>query len=45
MVKKKNSDCFYLNKKNHTLQSNLICDDVLPGKRLAFKNALYKLKN
>jgi hypothetical protein len=41
-----NSDRFYLNKKNyHILQPNLICVDVLPGKRLAFKNALYKLKN
>ena len=41
-----NSDRFYLNiKKNHILQPNLISDDVLPGKRLAFKNALYKLKN
>ena len=40
-----NSDHYYLNQLSHIWQLYLICDCVLPRKRLAFKNAMYKLKN
>ena len=40
-----NSDCFYIRPQNYVLQSNTVSDNTLPGKRLAFKSALFKMKS
>ena len=39
-----NSNRFYFHLQDYILQPNRICNNILPGKRLAFKNALHKIE-